>query len=311
MATAPKNYTTSNKLMERAEAWTEALGDFTPMWARFAKLVGQPGDPSVRLYHDGMPTKLGDFTSTLPTFAVGAADNVGPVVTLTGSGKGLSAQIKIGDYKRDPGIVDRMAAQLVRAAQATIDSVVFAALNTANSDTYTNVTTGGSATPALIGAAHKTYDENYTQDNDIAAALSDPALNSAVATLHGWRGWADEGLLHLGYGGKTLIVPSALEATALKLVGSRTLPFADNGNVGDSDNPRMGQEWSVVSNGELTSASRWFVVDNDHNPISVFIPIAPEIRIYEGANFLIQVECALEVGCAIAAPPAGLVGSSA
>lgn len=297
----PANHTYETSVA-RANA---ALASYIPKWAAFARPSGSTAKAHT-LIHRNMPAELSTWSSgAMSTFT--EAD--GPTVTATAAGKGLNRYIPRADQVYDPTIVDRSIDELLEAAYRSIDGVVFGKLNTAVTDTYND----GTGTPEFVAADHTLLDGVTTQSNDVAAALSQTSLNAARTVLRGWKNRSDNKVLGLGAGPLALIVPPALEDTAISLVSSLTLPGSNAGVAGDMGNPQAMRNWTVVSDGALSSSTRWFVCETGvRSPIVVHMPLPPKINVgFSVERDSVIVSCDLEIGCAIVGPPDGLVGSSA
>ena len=302
-------YGSANKYAPLAQKWTSAILDYTPTWSAFAAIQA-PGNTagSLQVFHD---LSVGELSAWTDGSAITAGSyGAGPVQTITATGKGLKVELKRGDVVRDPGLIDRKAAELVNAAQREIEKAVYTALDTSPSTAYS---VGGGLRNYLSGTGdpHPLEDGVTTQFNDIATALSNASLEDARVTMRKWKNFGDGSPIGLGNGPLVLVVPPDLEGLANRITGSASFGSELTALQGEM-NPHSQRNYTVVSSPYLTSTVEWFLIDPAAAPIRVFAPVAPHLAIEEQAGDQLTVlSISMEVTSFIQAPPDGLVGSSA
>jgi hypothetical protein len=305
----PIVYTEGTKYQQAVEVANRMIPAYAPVAQLLAQQAGQPGDTSIKLWHDQIIAKLDNYPGSGGFTARTIGE--GPSVEVDPDAKANTVVLQYGDVYRDPSLVSRVAAQLGNAAQRAVDDAVFTALAAAFSTTYSD----GTGTPYLInangGTLHTLKDGVTTQDNNVYAALSETSLDAARQKLLKWKNWADGTAVEYGRGTKILVVPPELGALARKLTGSPNLPFSSSGLVGMAMNDLAMQSWLVLETTQLTNTTRWFVIDAEYTPVrwAQFIP--PRITVRDGDNLTTILEVACQVGAGIVGPPDGLVGSSA
>lgn len=264
-------------------------------------------------------------TANIATQSVGAVN----ANTYTPQGKAFKAEISNFDLIHNPQIVQKKIAQMADSVVATMNAEVFGALESAFQDTYNTGETSGGDETTVISTSHKHAtvgagdgDIDTVQSNKLVAALSYDSLSNALQLIQDFKDPSGEPL-GLGREGLVLIVPSALYADAINLVGSDTLLLSESadGATGaytnttkiGSANPYGGGYIQVVSSPYLADSNDWFLCEtaaSDRTPVNLWTVGLPTINVtVDEANLKTVITAAAHMRAWVDGPSAGLVGS--
>lgn len=161
------------------------------------------------------------------------------------------------------GVIEKMTKDLARAGRNKVETDAITVFNNA-------FTTVGYDTKALCASDHPLIDSVKTCSNLITGALSDVSLKKA---LEMGRKQLDEAGKIINLKFDTLIIPPALEFTAIELMKSTQKVDSDFNNI----NPLEGR-FKIVVNDYLTSATAWFVQDSKRHELNFFWRVKPEFK---------------------------------
>jgi phage major head subunit gpT-like protein len=165
------------------------------------------------------------------------------------------------------GVINGMAEDLGRAGRTKVETDVAGVLNNAFDATNYPIYDG----VALISASHP-YEggKTGTQSNLVEGALSDTTLKTAITLM---RSALDNGGKKIVLTPDTLVVPPALEWTALTLVQSSHKPGTDYNDINT-----LAGKLKVVVYDYLTDDDAWFVLDSKRHKLTYFWRVKPEFE---------------------------------
>jgi phage major head subunit gpT-like protein len=170
--------------------------------------------------------------------------------------KGFQVEKELVDDEQY-GQINKMPKALGRSARATIETEAAKILNNAAVASPTNW-----KGEALISASHARLDGGTTTN-----AIGDLALTEAnleIALKLGAEQIDERGLkMQLNF--DTLIVPRALEFTAMKIAESTLLPGTNNNDI----NPMKGR-FNIIVLDYLTDTNNWFLQDSTAHQLNFF-----------------------------------------
>jgi phage major head subunit gpT-like protein len=160
-------------------------------------------------------------------------------------------------------VINKMPKALARAARATIETKAAELFNgafTASSSNWKG--------EALIANNHARLDGGTTT-NLASGVLNEANLELALKLAHEQ---VDERGLKIQMNPDILVVPRALEYTAIKLMDSTlsTVPGGTGGNFARNDINAIRGRLKVVVMDYLTSATNWFVLDSQIHQLNWF-----------------------------------------
>jgi phage major head subunit gpT-like protein len=165
------------------------------------------------------------------------------------------------------GIINGMSEDLGRAGRTKVETDVATVFNNAFDATNYPIYDG----VALISASHP-YEggKTGTQSNLVEGALSDTTLKTAITLM---RSALDNGGKKIVLTPDTLVVPPALEWTALTLVQSSHKPGTDYNDINT-----LAGKLKVVVYDYLTDDDAWFVLDSKRHKLTYFWRVKPEFE---------------------------------
>jgi len=293
----------SDRFQSLSQEWSQAMSQFVPTWQNFCR-IDTTKSASLTRWADKTPGVLATWDGDAAIADVAMGDS--HAQTITPDGKARKVTIRQFDARMDAGLVDRRAADLLAAAERTLESMVYAKLETTFTDSFDN---GAGSTTEVISDGH-TLADSSAQSNLLTAALSASSLATAREYLRNWKNHNGD-FAGLGQGSLALVVAPKNEDVAKQITQSPTLREASAG-TGANINPQADRAWQVVCSPYLSADDDdWFVVETGAlTPITVWIPSPPALIIEEHAsNQNIEMSVAFFGQVFIDTPPNGLVGS--
>ena len=323
---SPATFGVDNAYEALASEWEQGLRSRSMMFEPFTR-IHTDNAASIRRFSDlpigRMPNWNG--SESITTQQVGAVN----ANTYTPQGKAFKAEILNFDLIHNPQIVQKKIAQMADSVVSTMNAEVFSALAGAFTATYNTGATSGGDETTIISTAHKHAGVgagdgvmDTDQSNKLTQALSYDSLSNALQLIQDFKDPSGEPL-GLGREGLVLIVPSALYADAVNLVGSDSLLLSESAdNQGSayanvtkigSRNPYGGGYIQVVSSPYLSDANDWFLCEtaaSDRTPVNMWTVGLPTINVtVDEANLKTVITAAAHVKAWVDGPSAGLVGS--
>lgn len=303
-------YASGDKYAPLVVEWNQAITEFQPTWSRFAN-VRADNVFSLQNYADIKPGVLASYTSGDITEA-GTSYGSFAEQTVTASGFGRRITLTGRDVALDPGLVDRKASELLSAAQMTVESSVYDALEGGFS---ANVDDGAGGTTPVIGGTFVLQDTS-TQTNGLTAALSATSLASARQKLMEWKNYNGDPM-GLGMGNLALIVSPKNADLAEQITKSplarETFQTPDLAAAGAFINPQSMRPYDVIVSPFLTADDDdWFLVQTGpQSPVIYWTAQAPKLVIEEHAvNQTVEMSVLLYHKVYIQTPPNGIIGSN-
>ena len=148
-------------------------------------------------------------------------------------------------------VASRKAKKLARSMRQTKENVAANILNRAFNSSYT----GGDGLE-LCSTAHVTVDGTQSNELAVAADLSEAAIEDALTAI---RGFKDSRGLRIQAKGMKLVVPSALEFEATRIMSSVNQSGTANNDINAMKKLGMLPGGNVVWD-YLTDADAWFII---------------------------------------------------
>jgi len=306
-------YTTSDRYETAVARYAEDMANnWLPQFELICKLSNEPG-AAKRVYADYPVGQIGAHdTSTITEMTHGAT------AVQTATPTAYSAKYKFSEIeqRRNPELLLEAADKLITGCKRTFESLVFSQLPLGISTT--EVTTGHD------GAAKKIFSDTHgygtgagEQSNLGTSALSATSLAAGRVALRKWKTQSGEPA-ELDRGPLVLVVPPELGDTARRLVGSpeyfqTTTNSADQGwaATGAQINPMADRPFTVCESAYLSDADNWYLINQEHTPLNMWIPSAPSIVIAQDiANRDWIVSVLFEASVYWRAPVSGCYGAS-
>lgn len=304
-------YANGDKYAPLVVEWNQALTDYIPTWNRFCN-VRADNVIALQNYADITPGSLATWNGTDPITEAGTSYGSFAEQTVTADGFGRKISLTRRDVALDPGLVERKAAELLSAAQMTIESSVYGALEGGFTATVDN---GAGGTTEVIGGDFVLADAS-TQSNGLTAALSATSLASARQKLMEWKNYNGDPM-GLGMGNLALIVSPKNADLAEQLTKSplarelfeSTTTAASGANI----NPQANRPYDVIVAPFLTADDDdWFLVQTGiQSPVYYWTAQAPHMVIQEDeANQKVIMSVSMYHKVYIQTPPNGIIGSN-
>jgi hypothetical protein len=303
-------YSVNDKYAPLVVEWDQAIQDFNPTWNRFAT-VRADNAIALQNYADIKPATLSTWNGTDDL----VAQSYGSFAEQTVQAQGYAERIDLTrrDVTLDSGLVERKAAELLDAAQKTIESSVYAALEGGFSTTVDN---GGGGTTNVLGGTFVLA--SGSQTNGLTAALSATSLASARQKLMEWKNYNGDPM-GLGMGNLALIVSPqnhdlAIEITKSPLLREVTTDASNNVAVsGANINPQADRPYDVIVSPFLTAdPDDWFLVQTGaQSPVVYWTAAAPHLIIQEDeVNHKVVMSVSMYHKVYIQTPPNGIIASN-
>ena len=304
-------YSNGDKYAPLVVEWSQAIQDFVPSWDRFCN-VRADNVIALQNYADITPGTLASWNGTADITEAATSYGSFAEQTVTADGFGRKISLTRRDVALDPGLVEKKAGELLNAAQMTIESSVFSALEGGFTASVDN---GGGGTTAAIGGDFVLADAS-TQNNGLTAALSATSLASARQKLMEWKNYNGDPM-GLGMGNLALIVSPKNADLAEQLTKSplarelfeSTTTAASGANI----NPQSLRPYDVIVSPFLTADDDdWFLVQTGiQSPVYYWTAQAPHLVIQEDeANQKVIMSVSMYHKVYVQTPPNGIIGSN-
>ena len=304
-------YANGDKYAPLVVEWNQALTDYIPTWNRFCN-VRADNVIALQNYADITPGSLATWNGTDPITEAATSYGSFAEQTVTADGFGRKISLTRRDVALDPGLVERKAAELLSAAQMTIESSVYGALEGGFTATVDN---GAGGTTEVIGGDFVLADAS-TQSNGLTAALSATSLASARQKLMEWKNFNGDPM-GLGMGNLALIVSPKNADLAEQLTKSplarEVFQTPDLAASGANINPQANRPYDVIVAPFLTTDDDdWFLVQTGiQSPVYYWTAQAPHMVIQEDeANQKVIMSVSMYHKVYIQTPPNGIIGSN-
>lgn len=168
------------------------------------------------------------------------------------------------------GQMQKMAKAMARSGRAKVEKDAITVLNNA-------FTTNGFDGVPLCSDSHPLLDSSSVGDNLTTGALSDTNLKGAIQLMRNTRDEANN-LIQLKP--TLLVIPPALEDTALRLLHSTQITGSDHNDTneylsGSGIKPLVLDYLSAAAGGSDTA---WFLIDGMNHELNFFWRIRPEFK---------------------------------
>jgi hypothetical protein len=304
-------YSNGDKYAPLVVEWNQAITEYVPTWNRFCN-VRADNAIALQNYADIKPATLGTWNGSEDITATSYGSFAEQ--TVTAQGHATRVDLTRRDVGLDPGLVERKAAEMLEAAQLTIESSVFSALEGGFSESVDN---GAGGTTNVLGGTFVLADAS-TQTNGLTAALSATSLASARQKLMEWKNYNGDPM-GLGMGNLALIVSPqnhdlAIEITKSPMLREVTSDASNNVAVsGANINPQADRPYDVIVSPFLTAdPDDWFLVQTGaQSPVYYWTAAAPHLIIQEDeVNQKVVMSVSLYHKVYIQTPPNGIIASN-
>lgn len=284
-------------------AFAQGLTDTSPLVSRAGRIVATGGARTVEIGGGA----FGGIGATLSTTATSQSNSDWFTYSAshTVTKKVVKHTIPVHSVNGDYGF-EMLGQQLAQSAIKTMDKLFFDGLE----GLFAAAHPRAGAADGQVGAGKLYIDTGLaysggTQDNKLAAALSETSLNNAIKLMLKYR--SDRGIpLHMGsQGGLVLVCDPANAQVAHELVVSQ-LSGADM-----ASNFVRGLVTDIVVWPFTTDGNDWFLIDKANAPVGIALGSDPTARINMSVDGLFY-ECVAEVDCCFVKSPYeyGIVGSN-
>lgn len=297
----PKTFSTSDFHTRLVTMVNQALSEYVP----FASFISEEipvgrAQTQVDVFRDDRIGKIGDYDPVAHAGSSGYEEHeraVGPKISLTPKAKAATFTVRDVDEYHDASYT-KMEADILRAVSGLFDEWTTEAIELAPSTSVSYTTDAGAQTAyllALTGAPW--YTKNDTAySNIIASALSPATIEQAMVKMMTMPNWKDGTVVRgAERTPKILMVPPALERTALTSLNTGQIPLTLDSATGDVLNVLQRHNVAVVKNPLLTSTTRAYLMDTVYKPLrhAVFTPLnikTEDIAVPQGKKFSITIE---------------------
>jgi len=271
-STTASTLTLSAAAKEAVDHFYTSIGEVVSGWEKIFTVKKDQREMT-----DYKPVMLDGIANYTAQNATGERPDAAPI-TFSGTAYSASAFEKratITEYAlaRNPGIMMELSQAMVDSAATTISSLCFGLIAAADTENHPGGYTVASGTAKLCDTF-----TSPAQSNTGTAELSAASLQAAFEAMRGWKAPVSSAPLDFASGQLVLVIPPALEQTAINLKAQNVRTY-DGGTGVSLTDVTSGLFGDYLINPHTTDATDWALINAAKNPFGLWLPREPFFRV--------------------------------